>query len=157
MGMKEGTIYLGKGGRVFGPFTAERLAELRLSGEIEQYTYLWDDKENEWRNIDPVPPPPGVETPRKRPSTSLEMSEAICYDANEIVSGILENVTDGGCELVSHSHADAPKLALNTPLMLNVLDSDGEQAMNVKAALSTISRREGAWVYRIRWARRPSF
>lgn len=156
MGSKEDkVIYLGKGGRAHGPFTTEKLEQLRLSGEIDQYTYIWEG--GEWKNLDPMPPAPGTAPTKRRSSGSLEMLEAVCHDHNAIVTGTLENVSDAGCELVSHEHADAPKLALNSTLVLNVLDSGGDKAMNVRALLSTVARRDGAWVYRIRWAQRPSF
>lgn len=150
-------VYLGKGGRVFGPFLPEKMEALRLSGEIDGYTYQWDEAAREWKNLEPMPPAPGSTETRRRDGGSLEMTEAVCHDHNALVVGVLENVGDAGCELVSHDHADAPKLGLNSTLVLNVLDGGGKKAMNVKALLSTVFRRDGAWVYRIRWAQRPSF
>lgn len=158
MSAKDGkVIYLGRGGRAHGPFPADKLEQMRLTGEIEQYTYLWDESAREWRNLDPMPPAPGTAPARRKGGTSLELTEAICHDHNAVVAGTLENVSDAGCELVSVDHADTPKLALNSALVLNVLDAAGDKAMNVRASLSDVSRRGGAWVYRIRWAQRPSF
>jgi hypothetical protein len=149
-------IYLGRGGRVHGPFPAEKLDELRLSGEIEKYTYLWDESAHEWRNLDPLPPEPGAPTQTTRKG-GLEAADAICHDHCTLVAGLLENISDLGCELVSRDHADAPRLALNSALVLNVLDKKGERAVNVRASASEVWRRDGAWIYRIRWAHRPAF
>jgi hypothetical protein len=87
----------------------------------------------------------------------LESADAICHDFSSLVSGKLENISDLGCELVSHDHSDAPKLALNSALVLNVLDGKGEKAMNVRASVYEVSQHDGIWVYHIRWAHRPSF
>jgi hypothetical protein len=150
-------IYFGRGGKAHGPFPAEKLEQLRLTGEIDQYTYLWDEASRQWRNLDPMPPALGSAPAKKRAGTSLEMTEAVCHDHCSMVTGTLENLTDAGCELVSHEHTVTPKLALHSPLVLNVTDPAGEQAMSVKASLSSVSRRDGAWVYCIRWAQLPSF
>lgn len=151
------TYHLGRDGRAHGPFTQEAFEQMRLSGEIDQYTYLWDEQAKDWVNLDPKPPALGSGATRRRGSSSLEQTEAVCHDHKEVVVGILENISDSGCELVSDEHSTIPKLALNSPLVLNVTNSAGEKAMNVRASLSSVERRDGNWVYRIRWAEAPSF
>ncbi len=152
-----GTIYLGKGGRIFGPYPAEKLDALRLTGEILNYTYLWDEGAGEWRNIDPEPPKPGSTSTRRKGDSSLETADAICHDFNALVAGRLQNVTDIGCELVSHDPADAPLLALNSALVLNIMDPKGEKAANIRAAVFEVTHSDGAWIYHLRWEHRPSF
>ncbi len=156
MANKETKIYyLGRGGRAHGPFTQVAFEKMRLSGEIDQYTYQWDESSKDWLNLDPKPPAVGVTLPSKRRAGhSLENSEAVCHDRNEVVIGTLENISDAGCELVSDEHSAAPKLGLNSPLILNV--TTGEKAMNVRASLSSVEHRGNAWIYRLRWAEIPS-
>jgi len=151
--------YLGRGGRAHGPFTHEQFERLRLSGEIDQYTYQWDESEKDWVNLDPKPAPVGATgtAAKRRGSSSLEQTEAVAHDRNEVVIGILENVTDAGCELVCDDHSTAPMLGINSQLVLNVTNPAGEKAMNVRASLSSVERRDGNWVYRLRWAEVPSF
>jgi len=154
----EGMFYLGKNGRVFGPYPAAKLDELRLTGEIRNYTFIWDEAADEWRTIEPVPPRPGGGTSRgRRGDAQLETADAICHDYNALVAGKLQNVSDMGCDLVSHDHTDSPVLALNSALVLSVLDAKGEKALNVRAAVHEVFHDGGAWVYSLRWARRPSF
>jgi hypothetical protein len=152
------TYFLGRGGRAHGPFTQEQYEKLRLSGDIDHYTYQWDDSAKDWVNLDPKPPTPGAAPgTRRRNSSSLENTEAVCHDRHEVVIGVLENVSDLGCELVSDEHCPGPKLGVNSPLVLNVTSASGEKAMNVRASLSSVERRDKAWVYRLRWAEIPSF
>lgn len=148
--------YLGKHGKVFGPFPMEKIEQMRLSGELFEYTYLWEEGGGEWKNIDPMPPKPGATSTRRRGDSQLESTDAICHDHNALVAGKLQNVTDSGCELVSPDPSGAPRLALNTPLVLNVMDEKSQKAMNIRAAVYEISHQEGTWIYHLRWAHRPS-
>ncbi len=141
--------FLGRGGRVFGPFTAHELEALRASGELSRYTYEWDAHSHTWKNIDPHPPHPRPE--------GFEKVEAICHNFDAVVAGTLTNVTDSGCVLLSRDPSDAPKLALNARLFLNVIDSSAKKGMNVEASLEDVSRTDGVWVYRLRWDKRPTF
>ncbi len=145
-------FYLGKKGKSFGPFTTAEIEAMRLSGELEAYSYLWNDSDQSWKTIEAAPPPPGL-TPA--PQISEHQYEAICHDTNTIVSGALENVSESGCDLICRDNSDSPRLGVKALLMLNVLDNAGKKAVNVKASLSEIVRREKTWVYRLRWARLP--
>lgn len=158
MSAKDGKVfYLGKNGRVFGPYPMEKLDELRLNGQLLNFTYIWDENNGEWQNIDPMPPKPGATTEKRKGGGSLDAADAICHDHNALVAGKLHNISDMGCDLVSRDHADSPVLALNSTLVLNVLDNKGEKATNIRAAVHEISHEDGAWVYHIRWAHRPTF
>ena len=149
--------YLGKSGKVFGPFTPEQIGELRLSGEIENYTYLWSEAESKWENIDPPPPAPGGEG-TKINAVSVGISpEAICHNSFDIVSGWLENISDSGCELVANLSSESPKLGRDAPCTLNVMDGSKSKAINVKARMVKSEMIDGKWVYQIRWAGRPTF
>lgn len=151
------TTYLGRGGRVYGPFTDEEIERLRLSAEIENYTYLWDEQSSQWRNIDPAPPHPGTEDHESSHALANFGGEAICHNSKDMVAGQLENVGEGGCDLVSSDLSESPRLAVNSSLVLNVMDQTHRVAVNVRARLVESTRRAGKWVYRIRWARRPHF
>jgi hypothetical protein len=160
MSAKHEGIYLGKNGKVFGPYTQAKLDEMRLSGDIRNYTFIWDASADEWRTLEAPPPKPGAApTGRagRRSEGQLEAADAICHDYNQLVAGTLRNVSDMGCELVSHDEADSPVLALDSALVLSVLDAKGDKALNVRAAVSEVTNDGEAWVYSLRWARRPSF
>ena len=149
----EKKIYLGRRGKSYGPYSSTQLDQMRLSGELETFTFRWDDDSLAWKPLENAPPPPGAS-----PVSSAVASggiEAICHDFTTIVSGLLQNVSELGCDLVSHDGSDGPRLGLKAKLVLNVVDKTGKQAMNVNASLSDVVRRDSAWVYRIRWSHAP--
>lgn len=147
-------IYLGRRGKSFGPFSKAEIEAMRLSGELENYSFVWNQAELAWKMLETPPPPPGA---RPAPQAQVRPSgyEAICHDHTTLVSGALENVTEAGCDLVCADNSDSPRLGLKSMLLLNVLDNANQKAVNVRATLSEIIRREKAWVYRLRWARLP--
>ncbi len=145
-------IYLGRRGRSYGPYSEAQLETMRLSGELETFTFRWDDAEGGWRTLEKMPPPPGSSAVAAPSSDGIE---AICHDFNVIVSGLLENVSDLGCDLVARDRSDGPRLGVKSRLVLNVVDKTGKQGMNVKASLSDVVRRDQHWVYRIRWSHPP--
>ncbi|MCM2324270.1 MAG: hypothetical protein NDJ90_13515 [Oligoflexia bacterium] len=52
-----GSTFLGRSGKIFGPFTATELLELRAKGELSAYTWIWEDGSG-WKALDPPPPEP---------------------------------------------------------------------------------------------------
>ena len=44
-------IYLSKGGKQTGPFTEAEIARMKASGEIYDYTYIWDVATQAWKAI----------------------------------------------------------------------------------------------------------
>jgi GYF domain 2 len=147
-------IYLGKRGKISGPFSAEDLERLRSSGEISNYTYLWNEESRSWTNLE-APPPPPLGT--KRAASSQRGWEAICSSGGHLLSGRVENVSPEGCDLVVSHGSDSPDLAQASALILNVLDPAKKRAMNVKATLSGVYRHDGKWVYRLDWPSAPEF
>lgn len=150
--------YFGKGGKVFGPYSDEKVEQFRLSGEILNFTFYWEETKEEWRLIEPKPPKPGSDRPLPRRGTDaqLEDADAVCHDFSSLVEGKLQNVTDLGCDLVSHDREEPP-LGLNAVLVLNVLNPAGDKAANVKAVVHDLTHHEQGWTYHIRWGHRPSF
>ncbi len=157
MNRKKDAIFLGTAGKCHGPFTQEQVERLRLSGEIERYPYQWDPNTGSWRPIAPPPVPAEFAAPNEAPHSPNDGIDAICHNFVDVVSGQLENLTDGGCDLVSPDPSDSPRLALRSPLVLSLVSSDQDHAVNVKASLAEVTRHDGRWVYHLRWARRPTF
>jgi hypothetical protein len=149
--------YLGKKGRSFGPFTLEQIKEFRLNGQIKNYSFLWNSETKAWRPIEPPPVPPiEVDNHVEEKAPSWIGAEAVCHDFQEIVSGRLEHITDAGCDLICTDAQESPRLALDSSLLLNVFDPSSNRGINVKASLSEITRRDGVWIYHLRWSHRPS-
>ena len=175
MGKDDKNIFLGKQGQVVGPISQAELETLQASGEIAQYTYLWDTTGFCWRPLEaPPPPPPGMEqaakkAERARAAAALPMKdkilplpswadmEAICHNFSHVIAGQIKNVTESGCDLVAHDPSDLPRMGISSKLLLNVIDSKKDEAMTVKASLEEVYREDGAWVYRLAWETRPTF
>jgi hypothetical protein len=64
-------IYLGKSGRIFGPYTDRDVSEMRATGELERFSWIWQSSAPGWQAIDP-PPPPVVEGAGVGPGKEIE-------------------------------------------------------------------------------------
>lgn len=136
-------VYLGKGGRAYGPFDSTELKRLKDTGEIHQYTYLWNPVSSLWEPFDPPPPPP--ENLGQAAGAPLE---AICHDSfSNILSGSVRFFKEGQGEFVTDDECDSPRFGKNASLMINTLKPNGE-ANNIKAILGNALRIGGQWVYR---------
>lgn len=58
-GFPPGQLFLGRDGKVFGPFGREQIEAMRASGELAQYHWLWDGS-GQWVAANLPPPPPAM-------------------------------------------------------------------------------------------------
>lgn len=49
-------------GQVVGPFTQAQLGEMKRSGEMQAYFWLWEASNPQWAPANPPPPPPSAPT-----------------------------------------------------------------------------------------------
>lgn len=128
------------------------MEKLHSSGEIFNYTWLWEESKKCWSPIDPPPTraPKAPESPKNQ--ESQKPVEVICHNRFSLVSGLMRDWTESGCEIVSSQEGSAPPFAQHSSLTVNVLEDSGRSSRNIIGRLSN-SYREGAhWVYRIRFA-----
>jgi hypothetical protein len=52
------TIYLSKDGKVTGPFAETEINEMRESGDLQQYSWIWHGAGKNWEPLSAPPPPP---------------------------------------------------------------------------------------------------
>ena len=164
-------IFLGKSGKITGPFNDDEISKMRSNGTIATYTWLWDTRSPGWNTLDPPPPPPaGVDVPIAplagiAPLMQLIPSvkeipdpvsiEAMCYDFRNVLAGKLCHVSEVGCELVGGDHRPLPVFSSNASVYLNLLDTDGGRGMSVVALLTDVKRQNGQWHYQLRWSHCP--
>jgi hypothetical protein len=146
-------IFLGKKGRAFGPFTENDLTQMRANGEIDKYTYRWDEASRAWVNLEPAPPPPSSK--KEGYVESRWEAVCVCRTTNLMVSGAIENVGPEGCDLVVSQISDSPQLSIAGALRLNILDAKKNVAVNVRANVTAITRQAGNWVYHLHWPSVP--
>src|SRR5580765_515134 len=146
---KDRGTYLGKQGKIYGPFDDEEMKRLRDTGEIQSYAYVWKAENDAWEPLELPPPPPKA---IGKQSGAVKALEALCYDSiRALVSGVLKNVSKNGCELVCKDEADSPSLAMRSLLKMNVLEPKTGKSVNMKVRVSESSRKDGCWIYHVRW------
>lgn len=56
-GISTETHFLGKAGKIHGPFSKREFDQMIAEGKLGQFTWIWDWKERSWKTIE-LPPPP---------------------------------------------------------------------------------------------------
>ena len=160
-------FFLAKSGRIFGPYSEQDIEALRVSGEYERYSWLWDDGVKRWTPVDPAPtqaprvdPLPEISVARvaQGPVAPIQDSErlgALCYDHHGALSGWIVNATDSGCEFIAAGGAATPELVERATIFLHLCDPGTGRAMSVSGRVGQVERRAGEWRYRVHWKRRP--
>ncbi len=165
------SYYLGKQGRVFGPFTDEEFRQMKLSGEVLSYSWYWvDGPKAQWQPIDAQPPSPAeaqkISEEKKRARLSVVGKnssvgtgssvgiDAICHDSHDVISGKLRNISEFGCMLISPD-SESPSFGRKAKVVLNLVDPKSGQSFSLPAQLRGVSREEGKWVYQLQWQSLP--
>src|SRR4051812_12460484 len=112
-------LFLGRGGRVFGPYRSEEIEALRASGEIRSFSWIWEPARSAWQPLDPPPPPltetesdgPAIRTVGALRHDAILPLDVVCHDRRSAIVGKLRQVTEAGCELVSHQQCTEPPFA----------------------------------------------
>jgi hypothetical protein len=153
-------IFLGKKGKVYGPYTQDEFDKLHATGEIQTFTFVWHHDSQAWTPLEALPPPPeGVNTATHSRSKGISWTEiqAVCHNFQSIVCGTLDSITETGCNLLSDESSDYPMLALKCSAILNLMDPKHGKSINVKTQLFGVTRENHKWVYRLRWEGIPTF
>jgi len=175
-GMSNHPIYLSKDGKVTGPFSAGQIEDLRQSGELYNYAWIWENSERGWTAIEeevevpeatPIPPPPDAlvraapvqeNTPIRieRLKKVLDAIHVICHNRKTIMSGILHDAHEDGCVLQSLLPVqDLPTFKIGTPVSINLLNSQNGQSENTSATVKITRRGEEFWEYELTWDSLP--
>lgn len=156
-------IYLGSNGKVFGPFTSAEFEALNLSGDIQNFSWIWDSTSDVWKPLDPAPqikPSSGVTFLNQGTSKAIESIEVICHNFREVLSASLVRMTETGCELISkdsNGHVSHhPHFALRAPLTLNLYDPSTRKMVTVNGRFDGAERANEGWKLRVRWDAIPT-
>ncbi|MEK7692083.1 MAG: PilZ domain-containing protein [Bdellovibrionota bacterium] len=150
MAIKSKSVYLGTRGQIFGPFSESEFASLERTREIEKYTWIWESQSVGWKPIEAPPPAP----PEFQEVRMTKQLEAICMDARAMMSGIVQNITESGCEFIGEKPAGGRVFVPETSVVINLLDPDTGRTVNITARLASIAPTLDGCVYRLRWADR---
>ena len=153
-------VFLGKKGKVFGPYTREEFENLHATKKLEDFTYLWNSESESWTPLEAVPPHPHAKAEGKIKGAKRGLDwnalRAFCHNYIQGVGGRLEGVTETGCDLLVREGHDHPRFAQHVPLLLNLMDVEQGKSWNIKVTLSQSERRNDEFVYRMRWDKMPT-
>lgn len=157
--------YLGKDGKTFGPYTEADLDKLNETGEIYEYTWIWESAESGWQPIQAPPPPPPAE-PSPTLSAHLppqfqhagavstpEHFQVICHDKQNLISAQFSELSSSGGKLISRDFSDSlPPFIKGETIWLNILDARSQKTEKVGAKVLGFYRAGGHWEYEILWS-----
>ena len=162
--MSQPLIYLGKDGKVSGPFTSGQIEELRQSGELYSYTYIWDKKTSGWKAIEeevelpdvlPGLPPQG-NNDATRVLSSVDSISIICHDHHLLLSGKLLSATQEKCIFESkNSIYELAAFKSGTKVLLNFLNINNGRSENLSAIIDQVKRGDEFWQYQVNWDQSP--
>jgi hypothetical protein len=157
MSKKGKEIFLGRNGRVYGPYASAEFEEMTASGRIDQFHWIWDEPGAKWKPLDPPPAPLSRgDAPIVHASTAAASGlEVICYDGRSLLSGRLESATETGCVIFSENGGDGPAFPGDATVGINLLDAGAGRSISVPGRLIKVAFEEGRWVYRFRWESSP--
>lgn len=168
--------YLAKNGKVYGPYEAAKIAELKASGDFYDYEWMWDGQAPDWapvpRKLKSPPPLPGGVTPQVAPSapgqkrpppspmksveieTSKKLFPAICFDNRTTMGGEVSHAHSRGGRFVSlpNSPSVFPKGAT---VSVDLLDEAADKTAKIKSVVSGVSRLDNRWVLELEWGECP--
>jgi hypothetical protein len=155
---QEKRIYLGKNGKVFGPYTKSEIQLLDQKGDLEKYSYIWNGEKETWIPIEAPPShPEALHQNQDHHGIAWSEIEAIGHNFIHLISGKLDRVTETGCDFLSSEEDESPVLALNSKIVLNMMDPKHGKTLNVVTTLSHITKKGSFWVYRLQWDHLPTF
>jgi hypothetical protein len=154
---KKDEIYLGKAGKVFGPYSAQELDQFSRSGELSQYTWIWDTRSDGWKPLETPPPSPYAKADSGHQTSDWKNVHALCRDHFHILSGQLENVTETGCVFLSSHSGGEPKFSPTGVQLLDLYDPVQKKSTRTRVRIVGVERANHTWVYRLRWNQSPSF
>jgi len=140
--------YLGKSGKVHGPFSGEKIAAMRANGELDRYHWIWDEGLSQWKPLELAPPSPYAQ-PEARGEWDWNRLQALCHDRDQLVDGRIANVTQTGCDVIVPMQEAL--WSVNKSLTLNLYDPVSRACRKVATELTQVLRQGDRLVLRMRW------
>jgi len=164
--MRSAKTYLGRAGRIHGPYDETDLERLRAGGAdaegilpdgltLDDIRWLWDGRGDGWRPIEAPPPAPGSAKAGRIADDGV--IQALCVDRGGIVAGVLNALSETGCRLETPDPSATPPFMMGGTVLLNLLDPSTNRSINLRVKFVRAQRRAGGWSYEIRWPEYPRF
>lgn len=171
--------FLARNQQVFGPISESEVLELRGSGQLGSYSWIFKEGDAEWSPIDPAPPLPNLQKALRpnlhlvpevgeTPGTTMHVPRAkthliaqerfriVLFDHHNAISGWLVSASDEGCEIRSDQNTSDPLFVQRAISCLSLHDTKSGETMKLNVRVSLVSRKNGAWSYRLHWGAAPA-
>jgi len=78
-----------------------------------------------------------------------------CSDQRYVITCRIGRLLEGGCELESSVGSADPLFALDSRVLLNLLNENNGSSVSIIGKLKRIRRENGVWKYRVAWKQKP--
>lgn len=149
--------YLFKSGKILGPIPKEKLEQLKLSGELLHYTWIIEERNQQWVPVDPMPKENPFQVTEKVLGERV-ISGSLTLFKNPLV-GLVKGIHSFGLELLI-SAEEAVNTRLNLikqpiPVDMNLLDETHEKWLNAKMIFQSAEKNQDGILIRFGWASTP--
>lgn len=149
--------YLFKAGKMVGPITEAKYSQMSLSGELLNYSWIIEEKNQQWIPVDPIP----LENPFQATQKALgkrTITGTFMHFKNPLM-GLVKGIHSYGLELfLDHEQARKSKmggLKNNTLIQMNLLDETNEQWINADVLFQNAEQTENGLLLRFGWSALP--
>ncbi|MGK5086400.1 hypothetical protein WDW86_02485 [Bdellovibrionota bacterium FG-2] len=144
-------IFLGKSGRICGPFTVSRIGKMKESGELGNYSWIWD---RGWKPLDPEPvEKPDLEAHRLSvPATAVR---AVCFDGRDCAPGNVSQVSKTGCHFRVDSQSRLTLKKINSRFTLSLLEVASLRVSQVAVVFLGAEKDVDGWTCFLGWVAMP--
>lgn len=149
-------IWLGKSGKIFGPYSEKQYEALQTEGRLSDYTWIWDEKKQAWSPLETPPPPPVLKSSSRKGSTP-EHWEVVCHNFKDAFSGRITSFHEQGGVILSTHESLMPVLSEKSKIYLNLLETKSGKSLCVQATLRSVQRTRQGWSYQVEWESAPDF
>jgi hypothetical protein len=149
--------YFARWGKIYGPFDEKEMVQLQAEGRLSEFSWMWDARTSTWKAVDPAPPPLMPSKGKDKANAEPHVIEAVCHNRTEYLSGLLEKMTETGCEFVSWHPESYPAFGEKAAIHLSLLDVATGEVRNITAWVAAVVRTDTSWRYRLRWSQKPDF
>ena len=150
---KHEQVFLGKNGKIFGPYQQCDYDQMLSNGSLTQFTWIWDWKGSTWKLLEMPPPPISDNSEQQERAIPIQ---AVCFNMKDIMSGKLELITESGCILVAEKGSERLTFAPQSRVELNLYNIQSKKSVTVEASINTIDYKNRRWIYCLRWQQVPN-
>jgi hypothetical protein len=150
---KKEQIFLGKNGKIFGPYHQRDYDQMLSNGSLMNFTWIWDWKASNWQLLEM---PPALIT---EDLNSLERDipiQAVCFNKKHIISGRLDMITENGCILVAENNNDKRSFSAKSSIEVNLYNLKSKKSVTIDASISSMDYKNRRWIYCIKWDECPN-